>query len=86
MRVAAMRMVSPVRGLRPSRAGRAFVTKMPSPAIETSSPSLESLVDRLDDRLDGALRVGLGRAEDFLHLACDIVLVHSAYKLVTKEV
>ena len=60
-RLAAIVIVSPVRGLRPSRAPRSATWNLPKPVKLTSSPPLSDVLDRADDRVDGVVGVLLGQ-------------------------
>ena len=60
--LAAMVIVSPVRGLRPSRAPRSATWNLPKPVKLTSSPDLERVLDRADDGVDRGAGVLLAQA------------------------
>ena len=60
-----MSMVFPVRGLRPCREARAFVTNVPNPGMTTlsSRASASPIADRREHSIDRALRLRFGQRD-----------------------
>ena len=65
-----------MRGLRPSEAARCDTTKVPKPAMRTSSPLFSALVMAFDHGVDCLGRVGLGHITRRGNGIDKIVLIH----------
>jgi hypothetical protein len=74
--LAAIWIVWPVAGLRPSRAVRSLTLNLPKPAIATSRPAASRWRSLRTLGVDGALGVLAGDAGSRGDLLCELVLGH----------